>query len=490
MSNKILAIDIHEDYISALLIKTGFKGMRKEGSVLVPLSDAPEESSRFEWGIQQVVESLNITGAVCLAAIPSGRVSCRNLTLPFSERRKIRQVLPFELEPLLPYEIDTLFFDFIPISKSKKTKVIAAAVENRTLDFFTSLFDKAGISPRIITGGGMAPAMYLAGKYQSPDDSFLYIDIDTSGATFFAIVSGKIHLIHHIRYSKDLAPEMVAERVSYYAGRIPAIFDTLYDFDFTPESIFILKSPLVSEHFMPSFRELTDLPVNPVDPSGELFADTDNESSVHGFSGEIAGPLCLAAAEISSMMPVNFSKQHYALSKYWGENKNQIITTSMLGVFLFILMMFSVVLDAHYLQDKIDLLDKQIVTIFHNALPESTKIVDPVQQLQVALAQIKEKAAYSDTSGNDVNNIDILRDMSSLIPGDIDVVLTRFVRGDKVVLIAGITDTFNGVDMLKSRLETSRFLSGITISSANMDKNINRVRFNLKADVVNPESGS
>jgi len=108
----------------------------------------------------------------------------------------------------------------------------------------------------------------------------------------------------------------------------------------------------------------------------------------------------------------------------------------------------------------------------------------------VALAQIKEKAAYSDTSGNDVNNIDILRDMSSLIPGDIDVVLTRFVRGDKVVLIAGITDTFNGVDMLKSRLETSRFLSGITISSANMDKNINRVRFNLKADVVNPESGS
>ena len=59
-----------------------------------------------------VAEKIEINGAVCIAAIPADAFSFRNLPAPFGDERKIRQVLAYEMEPILPMAVDDLIVDF------------------------------------------------------------------------------------------------------------------------------------------------------------------------------------------------------------------------------------------------------------------------------------------------------------------------------------------------------------------------------------------
>ena len=79
-----------------------------------------------------------------------------------------------------------------------------------------------------------------------------------------------------------------------------------------------------------------------------------------------------------------------------------------------------------------------------------------------------------------IRAIDILNNISQRIPREMDVTLTRMVIGSENVVISGDTDTFNSVDNIKSRLEQVNAFKKIIISSANINKSDNRVRFKLK----------
>jgi Tfp pilus assembly protein PilN len=55
------------------------------------------------------------------------------------------------------------------------------------------------------------------------------------------------------------------------------------------------------------------------------------------------------------------------------------------------------------------------------------------------------------------------------------------VGADNVVL-SGNTDNFNTVDDIKGSLESDELFKGVTISSADLEKSGQRVRFKLKLD--------
>ena len=61
-----------------------------------------------------------------------------------------------------------------------------------------------------------------------------------------------------------------------------------------------------------------------------------------------------------------------------------------------------------------------------------------------------------------------------------DVKVTTMVFDPDTVRVSGETDTFNTVDAIKSRLEPSEYYSGVTITSANLDRTGKRVQFEVK----------
>ncbi len=484
MSSKILSIDIREDAVSALSIATGLKGNTLEAQAYVRLNEAPAETGdRLNWAIEQIADRMDTTGSVCLLAVPPTAVTYRNLKVPFKDRKRIRQVLPFELEPCLPYAIDELSMDFQVVRKGDETDLIAAAIETEQLNKIVETLKRFDISPRFITAGGITEALCLAGLSDKPADEFLFICMEETSATVCAMSSGKIFLIRTFKLGQTTT-EQKLRRLSAGIQRMLAAFESHYGFDFASEKILVSGCGSDDPLLISGLETSLDADVRAVNLLEDVNLKTSPSPQTAFDPVLFNGPLSLAGIETAGISPFNFSRKHYALQKYWMENKNNIITTGMLTAFVIVLLLFNVVVQARFLQNQINEINQRIAGIFQSTFPGTERIVDPLQQMQVKLKQIKEKNAYSANTGSNVLNIEILKDLSDLIPAQIDVVITRYVRGDDNVLLAGTTDTFNSVDEIKVRLEKSDIFNRITINSANMDKNINRVRFNIKADLT------
>jgi hypothetical protein len=54
------------------------------------------------------------------------------------------------------------------------------------------------------------------------------------------------------------------------------------------------------------------------------------------------------------------------------------------------------------------------------------------------------------------------------------------VIGEESVLISGDTDTFNAVDDIQNRLESSELFGKVTISSTNRERSGNRIQFKMR----------
>jgi len=103
--------------------------------------------------------------------------------------------------------------------------------------------------------------------------------------------------------------------------------------------------------------------------------------------------------------------------------------------------------------------------------------------MRVKLKEAQKSSMFSGETGKHTYAIDILKDISEFTLRDIDVNLTNLVVDMESVSIAGDTNRFNSVDDIKRGLEQSNLFNKVTISSANMNKSDNRVRFKLKVQL-------
>jgi hypothetical protein len=79
--------------------------------------------------------------------------------------------------------------------------------------------------------------------------------------------------------------------------------------------------------------------------------------------------------------------------------------------------------------------------------------------------------------------IDILNNISKSISESITVDITRMVISPDSVIIIGTTDTFEGVNDIKSKLEQIDTFKKVTISSTNKDRSGKEVRFQMKVEL-------
>jgi Tfp pilus assembly protein PilN len=490
MSNRILSIDIRKQGVCAALVRTGLKGNRLEDYRFLSFADAPADASgpedRLAWAIGMIAGELPVSGTACLVSIPPSEVSFRNLQVPFKDTRKIRQVLAFELEPTLPYEIDELEVDFIQVRQTEQTDLIVAAVETRRLSFIKEVLKRYDLRPGVITIGAAATALCLARFCDEIKGNFLLLDMDGSSVTACIVVDAKIFLIRTLRAGSSKDPAVLAKGVSAGVIRMLAAFDSVYDMDPELGIVMVSGADDVQDEFLKSLAADLELEVRFVDVAADTSLYISSSDSV------LPGPLAnnavsLTGIETSGIRPFQFNRSYHFIHKYWTENRSEILTTAILAVFVFILVMFQVILENRNLHRQIAEIDRQITSVFKQTFPEVTRIVDPVAQMRAGIDRIKNQNVLAGETGVDIRNIDILKDISQLIPANTDIVITRFVRGDNSVQIAGLTDTFNEVDDIKMQLEKSALFSQITISSANMDKSSNRVRFRIRIDLAGME---
>lgn len=496
MSGKILTIDIRDETLTALLLLSGLKGNRVASQCHIRLDQAPPDiENRIFWALSRVTEELDTQGATCILSIPPSEVTYRNVTVPFKERKKIAQLLPFELESGLPCAVEALTIDFDIVRKSDYTDIIAAAVKTEIIGKTVEILKSVDITTRYITTGPVAEAMCLARPGAAARESdFLFIGIDDSCATACMVFSGKLHLARTFKLPRTGSGPRNT-RVKKELSRIIASFETIYDFDCRFDRIMVSNAasdavdddmPALIASLKDVFEAEAALVDMFVDGGIKMLSAPDVESREKRLYNAALG---LAGIEIGGIAPFNFSSEHYFLHKYWMDNKREFIVTGALVAFVFLMIMINTVVHARFLESQVQKLDNEIVDIFRATFPEETRIVDPLHQMRAEIDQVRQDSALAQNPRANIPNIEILNAISTHIPDEIDVLITNMVRSDDHVTISGTIDTFNAVDDIKGRLERSHLFENITISAANMDSSINRIRFRIRLDLVGGAAG-
>ncbi len=155
INQRIIGIAIQEDEVKIACIyakrtKTIIEHLKTQ---LIEPGTEDTYNLRAAKAVQNAMSTLNRYHKVRVA-IPASIVTFKELQVPFSDQEKIKMVLGYEIESMLPFSTDEAVIDFIITKEGKDkqlTQVLVAAVRNQDLQTVLDIYKNASINPTSIT---------------------------------------------------------------------------------------------------------------------------------------------------------------------------------------------------------------------------------------------------------------------------------------------------------------------------------------------------
>jgi general secretion pathway protein L len=178
---RIVGLDIGTTAVRAVLIRTGFRKVEVMRYLSIPLSRADKMAKPVELGeaVRMLWRSFGQPPDITVADLPGSRVSLRTLTLPATASKHIDEVLPFELDSILPFATESAVVDYQPISKTRQEiKLLVAASLREQVDERLKELHLAGVEPRALAAGAAAldALIYIVPELRKPGP-FLIADV-------------------------------------------------------------------------------------------------------------------------------------------------------------------------------------------------------------------------------------------------------------------------------------------------------------------------
>ncbi|MCJ7830324.1 MAG: type II secretion system protein GspL, partial [Desulfobacterales bacterium] len=459
----------------------GLRSRRIETFAYVPIADAEDKDHGIQTALETIAGRIDTRTTVCVAVIATPQVFYRRLRVPFTDEKKIRQVLPFELEPTLPVPVESLIVDFQTIPATAGEGLLATAVERSVLAFYLEKLAAVRIEPARIVAGGYCTALCVGSLAGSPED-FLLADLSDGWCTLFVLRSHQIAFVRS--FAADAESPTGAETFGRHIRHTLSAFGAAGHDSLKPARLMLSGGGTGAKAFAEKLERMLSLAVGRVDLGSEL---QSNVVTVRGSGWDPArldGALAAAMAEGRRLTRFNFRRGPLAPTSKWARHRRRLRTAAILAVLLLGLFFLDLILENHRLGERIHGLDGRIQAIFAETLPQTTKMVDPVQQLRVKIQELKGTSVFPAESVGSPSTLRILDEISRRIDPGIEIQLTSAIIGGDGVLLSGNTDTFNAVDEIKNRLESADIFKSVTISSATLDNSGKAVNFKLRMQLA------
>jgi len=500
MISHLLSIDLQSDILTAVLLENDVNKDIIASTILISADKTAEEL------ITELTASIDCNNCRCVLSLGASFFSFRNLDFPFSDRKSIDKILPFELEEGTAASIGTMVIDaMVNPGTDGSSEVISAMVEQSLLADLHNALSQADIPPEIITLSGVPNIAELSETGQVPKE-YIFLDLRLESACLFLISDGKLQLIRPLPLSplpgfradfsmKIENEELLIRGLEYtaetFSGLALSVKQTLAPFPLqTTQDTIPIYVDGTARFATKTKSQLEDITAfnRPCllcgQEIGVLPFPIQLPENTKKHAKYLCSSLSLGKQADNLQNSFNFCKGDFASHNNLGEYRQKawIAGGVVLATLFFSLayLLFSTV----SLNKERTALTSDIHAVFTATLPNTKRIVAPVQQLQVAINEIKK----STTNGNDnalpLTILNTLREISTRIPESLNVRLVRMVYERSGLRLTGITDSFNTVNSMKKNLEQSSFFPAVTISSTKQNPKDNSIRFELKIETA------
>lgn len=181
MAHKILGIDLGAYSVKVAELEAGFRQAKLVGLYerrLLPAEEGEAELDRAARTLRRLMDDEDLE-AEMFATTLGGEAMLRLVTLPFADRKKVEQVLGFELESQILDDIATLATDFVVSSAEPgATKVIAVAAPREDVKARIEALQRVGAEPRVIGAAALSHAALLGHGVEAPADGAPQMIVD------------------------------------------------------------------------------------------------------------------------------------------------------------------------------------------------------------------------------------------------------------------------------------------------------------------------
>jgi general secretion pathway protein L len=481
MGRMQLGLDIRTDHVCAVLANRDRKQRLSLKSISVPIAAADRPKEALAIALSEATDILDPGNAICRVGLPIEAFDFYSLSVPFADKKKIAKILPFELEPKITVLPEDVVIDFQTVKNAGNTDTTslwAAMILKRALDDYLAALAAVDLKPDIVTFNGYSAVNRLMVAYDLPDQA-LALDIGQKNATCFFLVENQVALVRRfaLKTAAENAEAVLLRQITYSM----AAFAATWPDEFEAQGLFILGWPGDAERWEKSLAKDLAFPLKKVDLSDDPKTHLVRDEAVSWLPGQLNDALALAAFRPDSVRTINFDKNGLAKQTFLTNYKKELITTAVFVLLAMVVFVGSLVLSNNRRKNRIALLDREIETTFRAALPQVSKIVDPLAQMRNARKKALKVKATPWAETRTMRVIDILNTISRQIPDRLDLELGRVTIGPDGFVLSGHTGHFNVVNDIKKHLEST--FSKVTIGSAKIEKATSRVAFKIRIDL-------
>jgi type IV pilus assembly protein PilM len=199
-SERILGFSIQDDIVSCVQVYATRSKIFVEKTIKEKIEDGSldTQTERTAQAIKKILANVGKYKQIWVS-ISSSIVVFKEMEVPFKDTDKIRMVLDYEIEPMLPFSIDEAITDFIITKYSKeenKSQILAAAVRQQDLVATLEIYRAAGIEPANISIDLFALySLYQQiPEYQNIKNACAIIDIGSNHSRIAFLQNGELRL--------------------------------------------------------------------------------------------------------------------------------------------------------------------------------------------------------------------------------------------------------------------------------------------------------
>jgi general secretion pathway protein L len=353
-------------------------------------------------------------GERVILAIPPGRLFLRELELPLSDRRKIREILPLELKGETAFDTDELVFDSLPLDGGK---VLAIWCKRHYLSEQIALMTGNGLEPEIVT------------------------------ASLFN---------WHILLPEDAKSGLVAvtdgESLAVYRDGRPLYFRTLQQGELFPQmsrtlaALEIDKGVKVEKVFLhgPAARQVPEIPPPP--PLFAMLPGNRERDAVFGGENAAASDLSgvFAVARAAALEePVNFRSGPLAYTAGHEKALKKLRVSMILAAVFLLLLIAETSLRYYLVRRDLNSVNNSIRTVYREVFPNRKKPVDEAAELR---AEIRRLGGGAATAGL----LPVLGKLADIKGGDVTGLFEVEMDGDQL-RVRGDARTMTAVNDFRTR---------------------------------------
>lgn len=464
---RIIALDLEETAVKAALAEVSFRGVRVEALLSEPVT----ADGTFFDSLGMLVRSQvgRFDSAVCTT--PQGTFSYRLLELPFGDRRKLESVVPFELEGHLPFDLEGHTVSFAPLGSRRGDShlVLAAIARKDWLASYLHSLAAIGIDPVAVDLAPAAAANLLLHITRASQEAEGLIDVSGRRLLVALAVGGRLAGIRAWRLTGQGTAEM-ADRALW---SLWALADTAA---VEVRSVWIGGGGSNDDVFRALNRAT----------GGRLRTINDAvlpsvPSELRSGQAEFVVPIGLALSQqphLGTSISLNLRQGELA---YHGKREELWRRVGQLGALAFstiALLLAGWAVQRSHEQKKIEELGSRMRSVFRQALPEVSRVVNEKAQLEAAYADLaRKRELFGNLLPSSTKTIDLLRAITEAIPPDAGLDVEELAFEGGALRLSGTVPSFEAVDSLKKALSSIPRFATTTIADVKASVDKKRVSF-------------